>query len=109
MTVYEQNVERATRAELWEPGEEVIMTWSPDHTFAVQAGGEPRRRSQRAGRAGRRGRRRSRGGRSTPPGHRAAKFLVGGVVASAAVGFGAFLAGTAGGAKASALAIRGRR
>jgi spermidine/putrescine transport system ATP-binding protein len=35
MTVYEQNVERATRAELWAPGEEVILTWSPDHSFVV--------------------------------------------------------------------------
>ncbi len=41
VTVYEQNVERATRAELWEPGEEVRLTWSPDHTFAVEAGGAP--------------------------------------------------------------------
>ena len=41
VTVYEQNVERATRAELWTPGEEVQMTWSPDHTFAVEAGGPP--------------------------------------------------------------------
>ena len=37
LTVYEQNVERATRAELWEPGEEVRLTWSPDHSFAVRA------------------------------------------------------------------------
>ena len=41
VTVYEQNVERATRAELWTPGEEVQMTWSPDHTFAVDAAGTP--------------------------------------------------------------------
>ncbi len=41
ITVYEQNVERATRAELWEPGEEVRMTWSPDHSFAVESGGTP--------------------------------------------------------------------
>ena len=41
VTVYEQNVERATRAELWTPGEEVQMTWSPDHTFAVDASGPP--------------------------------------------------------------------
>ena len=41
VTVYEQNVERATRAELWEPGEEVVLTWSPDHTFAVEGGGAP--------------------------------------------------------------------
>ena len=41
VTVYEQNVQRATRAELWEPGEEVRLVWSPTHTFAVEAGGEP--------------------------------------------------------------------
>lgn len=35
LTVYEQNVERATRAELWTRGEEVLMTWSPDHSFVV--------------------------------------------------------------------------
>jgi spermidine/putrescine transport system ATP-binding protein len=35
LTIYEQNVERATRAELWAPGEEVILAWSPDHSFAV--------------------------------------------------------------------------
>lgn len=35
LTVYEQNVERATRAELWAPGEEVVLTWSPDHSFVV--------------------------------------------------------------------------
>ena len=34
-TVYEQNVERATRSELWAPGEEVVLTWSPDHSFVV--------------------------------------------------------------------------
>ncbi|HEX5823903.1 MAG TPA: ABC transporter ATP-binding protein [Candidatus Limnocylindrales bacterium] len=37
LTVYEQNVERATRAELWARGDEVQMTWSPDHSFAVPA------------------------------------------------------------------------
>jgi spermidine/putrescine transport system ATP-binding protein len=35
ITVYEQNVERATRAELWAPGEEVTLAWSPDHSFVV--------------------------------------------------------------------------
>jgi spermidine/putrescine transport system ATP-binding protein len=35
LTVYEQNVERATRSELWAPGEEVVLTWSPDHSFVV--------------------------------------------------------------------------
>jgi spermidine/putrescine transport system ATP-binding protein len=41
--VYEQNVERATKAELWTQGEAVQMTWSPDHTFVVRAddGGLP--------------------------------------------------------------------
>jgi spermidine/putrescine ABC transporter ATP-binding subunit len=34
--VYEQNVERATKAELWAPGEAVQLTWSPDHTFVVR-------------------------------------------------------------------------
>ena len=38
LMVYEQNVERATRAELWSPGEEVLLTWLPDHSFVV---GEP--------------------------------------------------------------------
>lgn len=35
LTVYEQNVERATRAELWARGEAVRLTWSPDHSFVV--------------------------------------------------------------------------
>ena len=37
LTVYEQNVERASRAELWSPGEAVRMTWAPDHSFVVRA------------------------------------------------------------------------
>jgi spermidine/putrescine transport system ATP-binding protein len=44
LTVYEQNVERASRAELWSPGEAVRMTWAPDHSFVVRAStpdGEP--------------------------------------------------------------------
>ena len=36
LTVYEQNVERATRAELWAKGEDVLVTWSPDHSFVVR-------------------------------------------------------------------------
>ena len=36
LTVYEQNMERATKAELWAPGEEVQLTWSPDHSFVVK-------------------------------------------------------------------------
>jgi spermidine/putrescine transport system ATP-binding protein len=35
VVVYEQNVERATKAELWDPGEEVLLAWSPDHSFVV--------------------------------------------------------------------------
>lgn len=36
ITVYEQNVERATRSELWSPGTPVLMTWAPDHSFLVR-------------------------------------------------------------------------
>ena len=36
LTVYEQNVERATRAELWAPGEEVRLSWAPEHTFVLR-------------------------------------------------------------------------
>jgi spermidine/putrescine transport system ATP-binding protein len=39
--VYEQNVERATKSELWTTGEEVQLTWSPDHTFVVRADEPP--------------------------------------------------------------------
>ena len=93
LTVYEQNVERATRAELWEPGEEVRMTWSPDHTFAVQAGGDPPPDGPgmpvAAGAAG--------AAPVVPPsGVSRRKFLVGGTIAVAAVGFGAFLTSTSG-------------
>ena len=35
MTVYEQNVERAKHSELWAAGEQVVLTWSPDHTFVI--------------------------------------------------------------------------
>ena len=35
MTVFEQNVERATKAELWAPGEQVALTWLPEHSFVV--------------------------------------------------------------------------
>jgi spermidine/putrescine transport system ATP-binding protein len=40
LMVYEQNVERATRAELWSRGDEVQLTWSPDHSFVVPNDGE---------------------------------------------------------------------
>lgn len=36
VSVYEQNVERATKAELWSPGEQVTLSWSPDHSFVVR-------------------------------------------------------------------------
>ena len=35
--VYEQNIERTTRDELWERGDQVHLTWRPDHTFVVEA------------------------------------------------------------------------
>lgn len=38
LTVYEQNVERTSHSSLHRPGEEVVLTWSPDHTFAVRSG-----------------------------------------------------------------------
>ena len=41
ITVYEQNVERATKAELWAPGEDVRLAWSPDHTFVVTEDAAP--------------------------------------------------------------------
>jgi spermidine/putrescine transport system ATP-binding protein len=37
VTVYEQNVERTVHGSLHRPGEEVRISWSPDHTFAVPA------------------------------------------------------------------------
>ncbi len=39
--VYEQNIERASRAELWARGDKVHLTWSPDHTFVVEASSDP--------------------------------------------------------------------
>ncbi len=35
VTVYEQNVERATRSELRSAGDEVVMSWLPEHSFVV--------------------------------------------------------------------------
>ena len=35
VVVYEQNIERTTREELWARGDEVHLTWSVDHTFVV--------------------------------------------------------------------------
>jgi spermidine/putrescine transport system ATP-binding protein len=39
LTVYEQNMERATRSELWSPGEEVHLAWRPEHSFVVAGAG----------------------------------------------------------------------
>ncbi|HEY3523524.1 MAG TPA: ABC transporter ATP-binding protein [Candidatus Limnocylindrales bacterium] len=40
LTVYEQNVERASRSELWAPGEDVVLGWLPDHTFVISDGAD---------------------------------------------------------------------
>lgn len=40
VTVFEQNVERASKAELWAAGEQVVLAWSPDHCFVVEDGGD---------------------------------------------------------------------
>ena len=40
VTVFEQNVERATKSELWAAGEQVVLAWSPDHCFVVEDGGD---------------------------------------------------------------------
>jgi spermidine/putrescine transport system ATP-binding protein len=36
VTVYEQNVQRATKAELWDSGESVVLAWAPEHCFVVE-------------------------------------------------------------------------
>jgi len=38
VTVYEQNVQRATKAELWDRGEDVQLSWLPEHSFVVTEG-----------------------------------------------------------------------
>ena len=38
--VYEQNRERASKTEMWKHGDKVHLTWSPDHTFVVEATGD---------------------------------------------------------------------
>jgi spermidine/putrescine transport system ATP-binding protein len=35
LVVYEQNIERTVHGSLYRPGEEVRLSWSPDHTFVV--------------------------------------------------------------------------
>jgi spermidine/putrescine transport system ATP-binding protein len=39
LTVYEQNVERTSHGSLYRPGQDVNLSWSPDHTFVIA--GEP--------------------------------------------------------------------
>jgi len=41
VTVFEQNVERATKSELWTAGEQVVLAWSPEHCFVVDETGTP--------------------------------------------------------------------
>jgi spermidine/putrescine transport system ATP-binding protein len=41
ITVFEQNVERTSHNSLHRPGEDVHLSWSPDHTFAVGRDGGP--------------------------------------------------------------------
>ena len=41
VTVFEQNVERATKAELWTSGEKVVLAWAPEHCFVVEAAADP--------------------------------------------------------------------
>ncbi len=40
ITVYEQNVERTLHGSLHRRGEQVHVTWAPDHTFVVAIGGD---------------------------------------------------------------------
>ncbi len=95
VTVYEQNVERATRAELWEQGEEVILTWSPDHTFAVEGGGTPPPDVVTAAVVGAAG-----AAAPVPPSRGTSRrvFLIGGAVVAVG-GVAAFMAATSGGSK----------
>jgi spermidine/putrescine transport system ATP-binding protein len=39
VTVYEQNVNRASKSELWASGEDVVLCWSPEHCFVVEDAG----------------------------------------------------------------------
>jgi spermidine/putrescine transport system ATP-binding protein len=41
LTVYEQNVERTVHGSLYRQGESVRLSWSPDHTFVVNADPTP--------------------------------------------------------------------
>jgi spermidine/putrescine transport system ATP-binding protein len=41
VVIYEQNVARATKAELWAKGENVVIAWSPEHCFVVEDAARP--------------------------------------------------------------------
>ncbi len=41
VAVYEQNVERTSHGSLHRPGDDVRLTWSPDHTFVVPGDATP--------------------------------------------------------------------
>jgi spermidine/putrescine transport system ATP-binding protein len=47
LTVYAQNISRATRADLWRPGERVTLDWDPDHSFAVRPSPAPSQQSRK--------------------------------------------------------------
>jgi spermidine/putrescine transport system ATP-binding protein len=98
VTVYEQNVERATRSELWEPGEEVRLAFAPNHTFAVQSGGDapPDTTDPTAIPL-------AAGGGELPPNPSRRRFVIGGaaVLGLGAVGLAAFLANSSSGGGAA--------
>ena len=104
-TVYEQNVERATRAELWAPGEEVRLTWSPDHTFAVRSRGGAPPPTPPVGVPARPAERPP----DRPTGVRRRRSMIGGALASGRPsGSAAFLASTTGGGVAASPPSRDR-
>ncbi len=98
VTVYEQNVERATRAELWRPGEDVRMTWLPDHTFAVEGAAPPPTTNAEDV---------ALEGAAVPPPPAVLsrrRFIAGGAIALGAVGLAAFLVNSNSGGTAVASA-----
>jgi spermidine/putrescine transport system ATP-binding protein len=98
VTVYEQNVERATRAELWRPGEDVRLTWLPDHTFAVEGSAPPAPPADEAAAL------LAAAVPPPPPVVSRRRFLIGGALAVGAVGLVAFLANSNSGGTAVASA-----
>ena len=45
ITVYEQNVERTSHGSLYRPGQQVNLSWSPDHTFVITGETAPPQRA----------------------------------------------------------------